>query len=99
MGVKARARAGFYRHGDACMRVCGVLSFLAYMYSSGRACWISQTSAVCYMWLCKQLQQTFLNLWYMINQSKANIYTQNSFLFFQRKNCPGWDSNPRHSAF
>ena len=28
---------------------------------------------------------------YMINQSKANIYTQNSFLFFQRKNCPGWD--------
>ena len=37
MGVKARARAGFYRHGDACMRVCGVLSFLTYMYMGGHA--------------------------------------------------------------
>ena len=32
-------------------------------------------------------------------QAKAKIYTQNSFFFFQRKNCPGWDLNPRHSAF
>ena len=32
-------------------------------------------------------------------QSKANIYTHDSFLLFQRRNCPGWDSNPRHSVF
>ena len=34
-------------------------------------------------------------------QNKANtcIYTQDSFLLLQRKNCPGWDSTPRHSTF
>ena len=29
---------------------------------------------------------------------QSSIYTQDSFFFFQRKHCPGWDSNPRHSA-
>ena len=32
-------------------------------------------------------------------QAKAKINTQDRFLSFQRKNCPGWDSNPRHSTF
>ena len=29
-------------------------------------------------------------------QTQRHTYTQDSFPFFQRKNCPGWDSNPRH---
>ena len=44
-------------------------------------------------------QRTDSHLHIHDKQSKANIYTQDSFFFFQRKNCPGWDSNPRHSAF
>ena len=29
-------------------------------------------------------------------QRQGNIYTQDGFLFFQRKTCPECDSNPRH---
>ena len=55
---------------------------------SGTVCPILQFMVNCFMYM------------YMHDkQSKARIHTQDSFLFFQRKNCPGWDSNPQHSAF
>ena len=41
-------------------------------------------------------QRTDSHLHIHDKQSKANIYTQD---IFQGKICPGWDSNPRHSAF
>ena len=61
-------------------------------------------------WTCMYSMNTYMYIriymhWlhsvhvYMASKQRQRYTPRIVFSFFQRKNCPGWDSNPRHSVF